>query len=125
MVIPQFIKIIGSYAFSNCLVEKIFIHSQITKICSGAFYSCDKLNHVKIPHDSELQIIEKEAFGLSKIKSFNIPSKVTKFDEAFSHCFELLIIEIDENTEINSIDKYHFYYCQHAIFMIPSKFRYN
>lgn len=125
MEIPKFITIIGSFAFSKSLIEKIFIHSQITKICSGAFYFCDKLRYVEIPNDSELQLFEKNAFCLSKINSFYIPSKVTNFSEkTFENCFELSIIEIDENTEINSIDKYQFYVCRHSIFMIPSKFRY-
>ena len=95
--IPQFIKKIGSNAFSNSLIENIYIPSQVKEIYLGAFNQCQNLQHIEIPDDSELQIIDANSFALTQITSFFIPIDIKKIhNQAFFLCTNIKIIEIDE-----------------------------
>lgn len=43
VTIPNFITKIDSFAFSESLIEEIYIPDRIEQICEGAFYKCEKL----------------------------------------------------------------------------------
>ena len=104
--IPNFIEIIGSYAFNECFklqkveiqndsklriiekhafsfafIENISIPHHVTYIGEDAFYSCYQLQRVEIPTNSELRIIDKEAFNSTSIESIRIPSTVIELRE--------------------------------------------
>lgn len=55
VIVPSRIKgkrvtTIGDFAFSNCRELKCVVVSEgIVKICTGAFFHCDSLEHVKLP----------------------------------------------------------------------------
>ena len=55
VTIPKFIKIIGSYAFSNSSIENIFIPPNIVHIENSAFSNCSKLRKVEFASDSKIQ----------------------------------------------------------------------
>lgn len=106
--IPNFIEIIGSYAFNECFklqkveiqndsklriigkhafsfasIENISIPHHVTYIGEDAFYSCYQLQRVEIPTNSELRIIDKEAFKCTSIESIRIPSNVIELKESW------------------------------------------
>lgn len=65
-----------------------------------------RLQYIDISLNSKFQVIEKEAFFSTNIKSFYIPSSVNKIDVgAFDFCNNLLIVEIGENSQLKSIEK--------------------
>lgn len=153
VMIPEFIEVIGSYAFDNCrklkriefsknsmlkiiekesfsnlMIENISIPDHVTKICEGSFNCCKKLRRIEFSANSELHIIEKEAFCKSSIESIIFPSHVTKIhDRIFFHCNYIQIIEIEENSEIQSLDKSIFINCivLATIVMIPVNIKFN
>lgn len=77
VIIPSFIKKIGSFAFSTCLIEKIIIPPNIIEICKGAFYRCKKLKHVEVSDSCELKKIEELSFFKTSIFEIKIPSTVS------------------------------------------------
>lgn len=54
-IIPNFIRVIGPYAFNKC----------------------ERLKHFEFPNDSRLEIIDKYSFAFSTINSIKIPLTVT------------------------------------------------
>lgn len=65
-----------------------------------------RLQYIDISLNSKFQVIEKEAFFSTNIKSFYIPSRVNKIDVgAFDFCNNLLFVEIGENSQLKSIEK--------------------
>ena len=145
--IPDFIKIIGQYAFNCCyriqkpeisnesklqIIEKdafsyssvyrFTIPSKITKIGGNAFSSCEQLQYVDIPLDSKLRIIEENTFSETSIQSFIIPNHITTIEKnAFAYCHQLQIIEIPSNPNIKDINKKIFNDCKNVIIMTSSK----
>lgn len=63
------------------------------KIDKRAFYFCYKLKQVDIKNDSNLQIIEKEAFAYSSIESISISANIKELKEG---CFK-------ETSKLNKI----------------------
>ena len=55
----------------------------ITNVSSGAFEDSDTIKSVQFPHDSEVRIIEKDAFADSSIEKLMIPSKVYLLEEGW------------------------------------------
>lgn len=106
---PPNIKKIAPFAFTDLSITNVSIPHQITIISNSSFSDCHSLSKVEIPQNSQLQIIENEAFAGSAIESIFIPSKVKEIgDTIFSECFNLLIIEFGENSEISSLEKLTF-----------------
>lgn len=64
------------------------------KIDKRAFYFCYKLKQVDIKNDSNLQIIEKEAFAYSSIESISISANIKELKEG---CFK-------ETSKLNKIN---------------------
>ena len=76
---------------------------------------------VEIPTNSNLQAIESDAFSSSKFKDIFIPSKVSMISEdAFFFCDELQIVEISEESKLESFPLAAFDYDSQCIIMIPS-----
>lgn len=100
IIIPSFIKIIASYAFSETLIKNIYIPPLVTKICEGAFYNCNLLQEVEFSMESQLQIIEKDAFSKTSIESISIPSSVSELKTGWcSNVPKLKTITIMSNNE--------------------------
>ena len=79
---------------------------------------------VGIPTDSNLQVIERNAFSGSNIKGISLPSSVTIIGEnAFDFCFNFLIIEISEESKLEYISKSFFLNGSKVIIMIPSSLK--
>lgn len=51
-IAPETIKAIGSYAFERCtFLKKIIIHDNVMMIHSYAFYFCENIDEIKLPHN--------------------------------------------------------------------------
>ncbi len=76
----------------------------IKSIEKGAF-SHSYLNMIQFAPDSMLEIIEKEAFAFTSIKRIKIPSEVRIISEnSFFECRELEIIEIPNDSKLQTIE---------------------
>lgn len=64
-------------------IVKAVIPSSIKRISSCSFNSCMQLETVEIPENSQLEIIESDAFNCSSIKSIQITSKVSTIEEGW------------------------------------------
>lgn len=95
VIIPSFIKQIGSYAFSECPIETISIPSSVTEICEDAFYKCTQLKNVEILPDSKLKKIQKNAFSQTSLTNINLPSTVTELEEDWK----------DEDIQLNKMQE--------------------
>ena len=105
--------------FASRNIRKAIIPANIKKIACKAFYGCHDLDYIDFGVNSELQKIEKFAFGFSNINSIYIPPKVTEIEYyAFSNCEKLEIIELSRST-FNSNEHNLLFDIDNAIFMIP------
>ena len=59
--IPKGIETIGSYAFANTLVGKVFVPSSLKKVAKSAFENCPDLYQCDLPIG--IEIIEDDAFN--------------------------------------------------------------
>lgn len=87
-VVPETVTKIWSTAFSrNPFVKKVVLGSNCIEIGQWAFNECESLESVDLKN---VQIIGKEAFYESGLKSVVIPATATSIDEgAFKNCREL------------------------------------
>ena len=132
--IPDYIKKIGSYAFSKCTrlrkvnfslnsqltiidsyaffgssLEEITVPHSVTEIRERAFGRCKSLRLFSFDPNSELRIIGPSAFMSSSIASISIPPSVTQIqDNAFSDC-DLRSIVFPENSQLQQVGNHLFY----------------
>jgi len=64
-IIPDYVKIIGEYAFANCLFETIQFPKSLKRIEKWAFCNCPNLLYVTIP--SNVEFIGGAAFDVPNI----------------------------------------------------------
>lgn len=109
--------------FYNSTIERLSIPSSITKICVQAFQFCT-IKYLDIPQDSKLQIIDNRSFDCSYLRSIVFrPNRENDYKYTFCECKKLQIIEIDDMTEGNFIEKLVMSNDSHAFIMIPTRFR--
>ena len=101
--IPSFIKRIASAAFDLSLIEKVVIPSNVTEIGKWSFGTCQNLDRIDIPSNSELKIIGESSFIFTGIRSFSITSNVKEIGKgAFDLCSNLKLIEINCSLDLES-----------------------
>lgn len=88
--IPNAVKTIGDYAFSNCnRLETVNIGKECTSIGEGSFAGCNSLTQIFIP-DSVLSIGNNAFFSCKSLKEIIIPNSVSSIGEyAFLYCKSL------------------------------------
>ena len=146
--IPSFIRKIGLFAFTNCnnliniefsddsqltvigknafeatTLNSISIPRHVTRIEYCAFAGCKNLKNISIHNDSELISIGDNAFDNTIIESFYFPPNLTHFNHAFSSCFYLNLIEIDENSKFQLMYYIPYLNRYSNTIMIPRKLR--
>lgn len=73
------LKLYDSYAFDNCILKTLEIPN------GNAYCYCEKYQKIEIPTDSRIQIIQKDTFKNTLIKSIYIPPKIMIIEkEAFA-----------------------------------------
>ena len=97
--IPDFIKIIGPYAFSESRIESFIVPPQITHICESAFLSCNNLQTFEIPKNSQLKSIENNAFEWSRITNLFIPSGLIDLKEDWCYAVKIKEINVSANNQ--------------------------
>ena len=106
--LPNDLKSIGSYAFSECGFSEISIPEYVNNIGVGAF-SKSKIKKLILPNS--LQEIKEGTFEECKeLSSIDIPGNVKRIGEAaFFRCVKLLTIIIKDG--VTHIDDVAFYDC--------------
>ena len=93
----------------------------ITFIHTGAFKNSQSTKSIQFSEDSDLQIIDKEAFCDTSITNVSIPSTVTQICEgAFSDCMDLESIHFSNDSKLRSIGKEAISYSNLNNLTIPS-----
>lgn len=87
-------------------IETAVIPSFIKRISPYAFEFCWQLKEVKFSENSNLKVIDENAFSNSSLESILIPSHVSKIAKgAFYFCEELKRVQFQGNSELLLIDK--------------------
>ena len=123
VTIPNYVTIIGSYAFSNCgSLTSIEIPNSVTIIGSYAFKSCDGLTSIEIPNS--VTSIGMYAFAYcDNLTSILIPNSVTSIGEvAFYDCDSLTSIEMPNS--VTSIGSSAFHNCTNLKYNIEGNLKY-
>lgn len=110
VVVPNSVKIIGAYAFRNCIgITSVVLPDSVQEIGESAFRDCTALTSVVIP--DSVQKIGSHAFENCKsLASVKIPDSVQKIgDHAFAYCKSLASVKIPDS--VQKIGDYAFYGC--------------
>lgn len=102
-------------------IEKVIIQPHIKRIASSAFHGCEKLKKIQICGNSQLEVIEDNAFqGCQNIERILLPKSLKKIGGfAFSYCNNLKRIDIPQNSKLETIDDHAFYRSTIECFYIP------
>jgi hypothetical protein len=109
IVLPDFVKSIGNYAFSLCYgLKSITIPNSVISIGDGAFLGC---NFSSLTIGNSVTLIGNSAFSLCfHLTSLELPNSVTSIgDFAFSSCSKLTSLELPKS--VISIGVNAFYGC--------------
>lgn len=119
--IPDTIEIIDRNAFQFCRKMKSFIlPPNVKRINKAAFAFCSSLQKFIIPSNSKLQYFEDEIWDSCPITSLFIPQHVLFLgDKALKNNDKLLIICIDDESELYHIDTMLFSKLNNTILMVP------
>ena len=92
VVIPDYIKTIGEYAFEDCdKVREIIIPDSVTTLEERAFFGCDELRRVSIP-DTISEIPDYCFYGCRNLVSVSMPDSLISIGKgAFSGCRRLSV----------------------------------
>jgi TPR repeat protein/glycosyltransferase involved in cell wall biosynthesis/predicted phosphohydrolase len=95
-LIPEFVEIIGDYAFQNCRnLKKIVLQNGVKIIGNSAFDDCKNLKNIIIPA-SVWKIGDWAFHGCDNIKEFRLSENVKMIGKyAFGSCERLEKIEVD------------------------------
>ena len=98
--IPEYISIIGKYAFSKCeTISKLEIPPNIVEIKERAFYDCQKIKEILIP--GTIKILGAGSFSrCNSIEEVVIPSTLKNIGGGiFSECSNLKKATVEEGIE--------------------------
>lgn len=107
--------------FARRDIKEALIPSFVKEISSYAFHVCNELSNIKFSDFSELKVIKRSCFALSKIKSIVFPPSVEIIEEhAFTECRNLKKVEFTKDSKIKRIEKDSFHHTGVEIYIIPS-----
>lgn len=111
VIIPNTVKTISPFAFTNCDVKYLSIPNSVTEICDSAFLSCESLEEVILPKD--LKKIRNAVFqNCINLKSVRMSDNITEIMQlSFANCSSLR--EINFSKKIKKIGFSAFYKCNY------------
>jgi len=123
VTIPNTVKSIGNWAFTECTeLERVTIPDSVTSIGKWAFSACIKLSNVILSNN--LSAINDYTFYMCRsLSSVTIGKDVTAIGVgAFAECFALTHIEVDANNQAYSSDEYGVLYNKNktSLIMYPT-----
>ena len=102
-------------------MKSFILPPNVKRINKSAFAFCKNLRKFIIPSNSKLQYFEDEIWNYCPITSLFIPRHVLFFsDRALQNNKRLLIIFIDDESELYHIDPMIFSRLNNVILMVPS-----
>lgn len=103
-------------------IKFAYIFPLIKIIVISCFNGCNDLQKIEIPFDSNLKIIDRNAFAYSGLEEIQIPSSLTTINKfAFYSCNLLKKVVIRFDSELQSIDESAFSYSNISSFFVPPK----
>ena len=116
--IPNTVTTIGDYAFTQCynLTGDLIIPNTVTSVGVEAFWECRGFNGT-LTLSENLEVISDKAFAsydgqMSFSGTLVIPSGVKSIGQAaFQNCANILLLEIEENSQLETIGDYAFTQC--------------
>ena len=102
ITIPSTVTSIGSMAFKDTRLEKIYIPDNVATIGARAFANCDFLTEARLPNN--LEVISEGLFEESEnLQNIEIPQGVKIIEDyAFFCCFDIKEIFIPQSVEMIS-----------------------
>ncbi|KAK8838602.1 hypothetical protein M9Y10_033234 [Tritrichomonas musculus] len=95
------LRVIDFWSFIDSSIRSIQIPDHVVRIGKNAFRNNKELTRIEISQNSELQSFGDLCFNGSSINSIFVPSQISEI--SFYECQQLQIIEIDENSHIQTI----------------------
>ena len=116
--IPNTVTTIGDYAFTQCynLTGDLIIPNTVTSVGVEAFWECRGFNGT-LTLSENLEVISDRVFGsydgqMSFSGTLVIPSGVKSIGQAaFQNCANISLLEIEENSQLETIGDYAFTQC--------------
>lgn len=104
----QYLEVIGYSSFSNCtsLSGTIIIPESVKRVDSYAFSNCSQISSVI--YEADIKVIQSHAFaGCSGLSNVELPTSLEKIDEAaFANCTSLKYLSIPKS--VTNISDYAF-----------------
>lgn len=114
LILPESVELIGANAFEKCLrMVTVNVSNTVKEIGDNAFLDCTSLFKITIPGSvSDLgEGVFKNCTGLKDV-TFGDDSKITKLkDSTFEYCEKLKNVTFGENSSITSINQKLFEDC--------------
>jgi hypothetical protein len=121
---PSGVKTIGRRFDAYTMLKSVNIPDTVTDICANAFINCTGLNNVYISPNSNLTVLNVNAFNAcSSLTSFFIPNSLRYiYEAAFAYCTSLATVTYGNNPGLKFIGPYAFYDATKALtsIFIPS-----
>jgi hypothetical protein len=101
--LPASLKVLGSYAFSNCSsLSTVVLSTGINTIKAYAFNNCTNLASINLP-DSLVTIENAAFYNCSKLGNISLPISVTKLSKhLFANCSSLTEISLQDPDTLES-----------------------
>ena len=108
-VIPNSVRILSDYAFSNTCIKTINLHNGVTELGQYCFSHSEDLEQIALPNS--LNTIGENAFQYcTSLRSIIIPNSISKLAGwTFYHCDSLQNVNLPEN--LTSLPSYTFSDC--------------
>ncbi len=120
VTLPDTVKIIGEYAFTESSVEEIVLSNSLEEIGFSAFLKCENLKTVKLP--DSLTTLSRYAFKECKsLKHINIPKNIKTVDEEVFSYTGLATVHFDNGVQEIATNAFLMSTVKEAVF--PSSLR--